>query len=370
MTECRSAHAAAPHWTEAVVLCLERLEDNPPSGGLGFIYVTDGFANNLPEIADYLRSNTGIRNWVGTVGFGICAQGRNYFDEPALSILVADLPDHAFRVLDSLRDPETDLAGGEGSDAGSDPSFGVIHADPRNPALSELIEGLAGQSNGFLVGGLSSSRGGFPQVGRTVGDGGISGVLISSEVPVMTAHSQSCEPIGPYHDVTECEDNLAIELDDRPAVDVFAEDLVAGLGEEVGDVTDAVLVGFPIAGSDTGDYLVRQLVGFDSDRGVIGVSQQLGHGDRLMFCRRDRVAAERDFVRMLEGLKKRLPGTPSGGLYYSCLARGPNLFGPGAWELDTIADVLGDFPITGFYCNGEISNNRLYTFTGVLTLFV
>ena len=31
---------------------------------------------------------------------------------------------------------------------------------------------------------------------------------------------------------------------------------------------------------------------------------------------------------------------------------------------------LGDFPIAGFFANGEICNDRLYGYTGVLTLFV
>ena len=32
--------------------------------------------------------------------------------------------------------------------------------------------------------------------------------------------------------------------------------------------------------------------------------------------------------------------------------------------------ALGDFPLVGFFCNGEISHNRLYGYTGVLTLFL
>jgi small ligand-binding sensory domain FIST len=31
--------------------------------------------------------------------------------------------------------------------------------------------------------------------------------------------------------------------------------------------------------------------------------------------------------------------------------------------------VLGDIPIAGFYGAGEISNARLYGYTGILTLF-
>jgi small ligand-binding sensory domain FIST len=35
-----------------------------------------------------------------------------------------------------------------------------------------------------------------------------------------------------------------------------------------------------------------------------------------------------------------------------------------------IQDVFGDIPLVGFFCNGEISHNRLYGYTGVLTLFI
>ena len=61
---------------------------------------------------------------------------------------------------------------------------------------------------------------------------------------------------------------------------------------------------------------------------------------------------------------------PKAGVYYSCLGRGEALFGKGKGELKMIQDVFGDIPLVGFFCNGEISHNRLYGYTGVLTLFI
>ena len=90
----------------------------------------------------------------------------------------------------------------------------------------------------------------------------------------------------------------------------------------------------------------------------------------MMFCRRDRQAAEADLKRMLGQIKRRLNGPPRGGLYFSCIARGVNLFGPDSAELRLIREELGDLPLAGFYANGEISNNRLYGYTGVLALFL
>ena len=72
---------------------------------------------------------------------------------------------------------------------------------------------------------------------------------------------------------------------------------------------------------------------------------------------------------MLASMKKGLYGSPRGGVYYSCLGRGANLFGPNSEELKLIEAAFGEFPLVGFFCNGEISHNRLYGYTGVLTLF-
>ncbi len=73
---------------------------------------------------------------------------------------------------------------------------------------------------------------------------------------------------------------------------------------------------------------------------------------------------------MLHDLKQRAPSTPRAAVYYSCLGRGQNTFGDNSEELTLVQEGLGDVPLTGFFANGEISNCRLYGYTGVLTLFL
>ena len=42
----------------------------------------------------------------------------------------------------------------------------------------------------------------------------------------------------------------------------------------------------------------------------------------------------------------------------------------GTSEAQVVQEAIGpDVPLIGIYANGEISNNRLYGYTGVLTLF-
>ena len=100
------------------------------------------------------------------------------------------------------------------------------------------------------------------------------------------------------------------------------------------------------------------------------MAHQVSDGDAVLFCRRDPTSAAADLQRMLADLKRRAGGTPRAGLYFSCVARGPNLFGESSQELRMIRDALGAFPLAGFFGNGEIAHDRLYGYTGVLALFL
>ena len=93
-------------------------------------------------------------------------------------------------------------------------------------------------------------------------------------------------------------------------------------------------------------------------------------GRSIVFCRRDRGTASDDLDRMLTSIRSGLYREPKGGVYFSCLGRGASLFGENSEELRIIRDRLGEVPLVGFFCNGEISHNRLYGYTGVLTLFM
>jgi len=151
---------------------------------------------------------------------------------------------------------------------------------------------------------------------------------------------------------------------------VFKDDIGEVLARDLSRTAGYIFAGLPIAGSDTGDYLVRNLIGGDPDNGLLAIGELVQPGELLMFCRRDAGTAREDLIRMLQELRRGLAGPPRGGLYYSCLGRGASLFGPDSEELRLVRDLLGEFPLVGFYANGEISHHRLYGYTGVLTLFL
>jgi small ligand-binding sensory domain FIST len=307
---------------------------------------------------------------VGTVGIGVCATSTEYLDQPALVVLAGAFPEDGFRLLDPLVHP-SELPEGLFACGDQDANLAVLHGDPANLNLLQLIEGVSQRvSSGFVIGGLTSSRGPTPQAVDHASSGGISGVLFGENVRVLTRLSQGCTPIGPRRRVTECHRNVIMKLDGKPALEAFDADVGERLASDYRRAAGEIFAAVTIRGSDTGDYLVRNLVGIDPQQQWLAVGDWIEPGTEIMFCRRDAKSAREDLARVLTSARETIDGVPRGGLYFSCLGRGEGLFGSDSAELRLIEQHLGAFPLIGFFGNGEISHDRLYGYTGVLLLFL
>jgi small ligand-binding sensory domain FIST len=347
----RFAHSGGADWRECVERCADRL--GRAGGGLGFVYFSDALVGFSGEILSCLRDRTGVADWVGTVGTGIIATGTEYQDEPAIAAMVADLDSSAFGIFSGKLPLKRQAS-----------HFAVVHADPQAPDVPGLVADMAAKlASGYVVGGISSSRGATVQIANEVVSGGLSGVALAPQVAVATRLTQGCSPFGPRYRITACEENVIAELDGRPALDVLLE-----AADEKLIRSGRILAGLPVAGSDTGDYVVRNLVGIDPRARLVAIGEAVETGGELLFCRRDAAAAREDLAGMLAKLKAAAP-QPRGALYFSCVARGEHMFGSRGAELSLVRQVLGEVPLVGFFCNGEICHDRLYGYTGVLTLF-
>ena len=364
-TPFKFAHAAQADWTQAAQACMGQLGAIPAAATLGFLYVSDAFAGELDAILAFFRSATGVPHWTGSVGVGVCATGVEYLEEPAIAVMLGEFDPDDFSLLPPLATPQ-DIEAQPLSDA----YFAVVHGDPDNSRIQELIDGLSARlASSFVVGGLSSSRGETAQICDGVVSGGLSGVVFSERVTLATRLTQGIAPLGPRHRITAANKNIIGSLDHRPALDVMKEEIGEVLARDLRRAAGYIFVGLPVRGSDTGDYLVRNILGVDPQNHLVAIGEYVAPGDELLFCRRDQHSAEDDLRRMLAAIGAQL-GTPiRGGVYYACLGRGRHMFGAPNRELGLIRDTLGDFPLVGFFANGEISHNRLYGYTGVLTLF-
>jgi small ligand-binding sensory domain FIST len=354
--------------------CLAQLPPAEKDATLGILYVSEPAAPALPQLVRDLAAGTGVASWVGGVGLGICASGEEVYDRPAAAVMIAPLPPDSFRLFGATDDPAADLPRQHASwIEKAQPSLALVHADPRCTDLIQATIDTGAASGAFLVGGLVSHRCETPLLAGNGPDGlgaaGISGLLLTPEVSVATALTQGCIPIGPVRRIDEARDNVVMAIDGRPALAVFLDDIGPDLARDPRGVGGIIFAGLPVQGSDTGDYLVRNLVGIDPRQGWIVLGAEVAPGDPILFCRRDPESARADLDRMLRQLAGRLQGPPKAGIYVSCIARGAALFGEPGVETGMIRDRFGDIPLIGFFANGEISRDRLYGHTGVLTLF-
>jgi small ligand-binding sensory domain FIST len=415
----RYAHGNHPDWSVATEECLLQLqafagnESYARNANLGFVYLTDALVPHAEQILATLKGRTGIPNWIGASGVGICATGVEYVDEPALAVMLASFAPGAVNVFSGTQRPPTL---GTRTDAGADAAFtALVHADPGTHELPELLVDMAHKvSSGYLFGGLASGRAGALQIADRVLAGGLSGAVFASDVKLVSRVSQGVHPLAgaTRHTVTRADANLILDLDGRPAFDVLLEDagiraraaVGTALGAGAGEVTRedfgrvraklqalgrrGLFVGIEPGSGGQGaayrertpraDYLVRHVVALDPAQRLVAVAAQVEEGQALSFCTRDEPAARKDLIRVCAEIRDHLHEQTEragaeveakGAVYVSCMGRGSHMFGEQGEELRVIQSQLGDVPLVGFYAAGEIGGQNLYGFTGVLTVF-
>ena len=367
-----SASGSDPGALAAALAGRLALDKGAPGGQptFGLLYLSDSMARNAAEVLDALRAATGIRLWTGCAGTALIGGREEYYETPAAVAMVGALDTDAFRLIrgpvDSFEALREQLAGFL---APGEPGRLILHADPGFVGLEDLLTRIDRETAWFCTGGVSSGQGEVVQFAGAVVAGGVSGLALRGSVPLAARHTQGCSPLPGQHRLSETWRNIIVKLDDRPALPVFREVIGDVLARDLRRALGYIHIGLPIPGSDTGDYRVRNIIGIDLDRELLAVGEMLNQGEQILFVRRDGQAAREDLERMVREIRARSANGIRGAVYVSCLGRGRHQFGAEGTEVGIVQDALGDVPLVGFFANGEIFANRLYGYTGVLTLF-
>ncbi len=411
------AHATHPQWRMAAALVLAQLRAQLALPGanhptLALLYITDHYAAEAEAILAHLSAELPeVTDWAGTVGVGVAATNVEYFDEPALAVMLCDLPSDQYRVFSGVAP----------LGLGFEPHTALVHADGRTPELSELINEMAARTDsGYLFGGLAASRGESVQFalggdgfirgqGRSTGvfHGGLSGVAFGAGVSVVSRVTQGCCPVAGSHSITEAERNVVYQIDGEPALQVLLRELDVTLDEpeQALGAVRATLAGLVSpqdvatdgrAISRTGnfgsDVRVRHIIGLDPQRGGVALAEVVESGMQLAFCQRNVQAARADLMRICAEIREELepeelpltvpsaggeaepvvyqPRRMVGAVYVSCSGRGGPHFGGPSAELQIVRHARGDVPLIGFFAGGEIARHHIYGYTGVLTVFL
>jgi small ligand-binding sensory domain FIST len=317
---------------------------------------------------------------LGCTAGGVVGNGCEIEQHPALSITAAWLPGVKLtpfhlsneQALALLNDPEK-LQKTLGIFTGEEPEF-ILLPDPFSFDPASFLKALdeifpASGKIGGLASGAREPGGNRLFLKDKAYDSGLVGVAMCGDIVMDTLVAQGCRPIGVPMFITRGRDHLLYELDGQPALRVLGElyqILNAGDRELF---NHSLFLGIAMRGHQqeyhAGDFLIRNLAGILEQEGALAIGAHLSEGQVVQFHLRDKNTSAHDLeticrrYQMAHGAE---PQTPQGALLFSCLGRGVHLYGEPDHDSNLIKKLIGEIPIGGFFCNGEIGPVHHQTF--------
>jgi small ligand-binding sensory domain FIST len=353
---------------------------------LALIFVSQVWDDFDPaELSSILAKELAPLHSLGCNASGVISGRREVEMKPAIAVLAMRLPGvklHSFSFtpgeLSKMEDGRALVAALDlyPTDNPKFLAFGdPMSCDPDH--LTGLIN--SGYPGAPLVGGLSSG----PQLkkaswmllnGEPI-EKGVAGVALTGDVSFDIVVSQGCRPIGEPLMVTKAEGNVLQELGGRPPLDVLRETLSRCPPDDQRLARHSLFAGLVMkeghSGYKRGDFLIRNLMGFDQDSGSLVLGAALRRGQTLQFQLRDAATSDVDFQAML-GAMAEGGAAPRGALLVACCGRGQGLYGEPDHDAGLVQSMRGPLPMAGFFANGEFGpvdgRNYVHGYTSSLVV--
>ena len=338
----------------------------------------------LTRAARWLHERYQPRALIGCTASGAVGGGQEVEFRPALSLTAAVLPGVELTPFawDTEALPDLDAAPAAWHRwtgvAPAERQVFVLLAQPTRIDPSDLLLGLDfAYPSSLKVGGLASAH---PHnqllLGAGEPSGSVVGVALSGALRVDAVVAQGCRPLGPSFTVTKCVRNLLVELSGpegpRRPTEVLDEVYEALGPAERARFSETLQVG--VAQSELlgpPEFLIRNVLGADHERGILVTGALLRPGQTLQFHLRDGAAAAEDLRRQLRRVEFARP--PAGALLFTCSGRGQALFGAPNHDSSAFLSEVGDVPLGGFFCAGEIGpvgqETHLHGYTSAFAVF-
>lgn len=358
------------NWPQAVESLADQLE-NQLGGKPDFLlaFISPDYKKYFEEIASALRLRLQPAAFLGCTAGGIVGGGEEVEQQSALTLTGAILPGVNFKTFHITNDALPDLDDAPDSwekliqiESAEKPSF-LLLCDPFSFKVDSFIQGLDYAFPKLIkLGGLASG-GHKAGENRLICDdkvfrSGLVGVALTGNIQVESVVAQGCRAIGKPSRVTKCDRNLLYELDGKPAVNVLRDAIERLSDREQKLAKDAIFLGVAMNEFQDkfvdGDFLVRNIFGIEPMSGALLVGEVLRSERTVQFHIRDAATSRDDLRAMLKRYVDRFGSSARGALLFSCLGRGQHLYGEANHDSDCFRDFLGDIPIGGFFCNGEI----------------
>jgi small ligand-binding sensory domain FIST len=366
--------------SRAVAEARTSLGDWSPS--FAVLFASAHFLGSAQALVAAVAEETGSVPLIGCVAEAVAGGAREVESEPAVSLwLAADLGPVETFAMEFVRTSSGRAFGGYRF--GPDPAgVHLMICDPFTFPVTDLLAHLNGQVPGAVImGGMASGGLELQQSRLFLDDRVLPGGAVGAHLPQAEVHplvAQGCRPVGAPYTITRANGHLIPELGGRPPL-VRLQELAAALpGREQELLAAGVQLGVVIneyqAEPGQGDFLIRGIAGVDPGSGAVAVGDEVEVGQSVQFHVRDAQSADEDLRRTLEREAAALDGRrAAGALLFTCNGRGSRLFSEPDHDAGLLAKMLGEIPVAGFFCAGELGpvsgQNFLHAYTASIALF-
>ncbi len=359
------------------------------SWGIGFFFISGFSRESTIQLSLEIQKRLSIRVFLGCSAAGVITDTSEIETEAAVSLILMKFENVT---LQPFYLTQSEIANMSTPDEwykyfdvypNEKPKFFIL-PDPFSIDTNKLLTSFnKAYELSPVIGGLASAG---VQAGENTlilnnnfYEEGCVGLSLQGDIRIETVVSQGCRPIGETYIVTHAEENVIYELGSRPFYEVLEEVLSHKATDRDRILAqEAVFVGIAMdeykEKLKTGDFLIRPVIGLDQQSGAGAISDRIKIGQTIQFHVRDAVSATQELNDLFNMQIKRHPQErPQGALVFSCNGRGKNLFGANDHDLMIIKKHIGNLPIAGFFCAGEIGpvggRNFLHGFTSSIALF-
>ena len=354
---------------------------------LAVVFFTADHVAHAPDLVSSLSRAVGTDCVVGSSGVGVLTGEGEIEGSGGIAVLAIGGEEIIGRpfIFEPLKNNEANLGASFGdflAKTQEKNSLMILLPDTYNGNPQRLLQTMASKAGFHPVIGAGSTENGtvgatYQLCGDKVATNAVAGAYLSGGFNAHVDITQGCQPISERMVITKAEGNLIYEINHRSALEVFAKLLKGPLAEDIRRALMVLFVGLPADRQENsvapGKYLVRNIVGLDPEKGILGVAEEVGEGETMVFTMRDGQRAREDLGQMLHRQVDGLTGKkPSFGLYFNCCARGSSLYGIPGIDSAYIRQALGDIPLIGMFGGYELAPlggaNHLFAYTGVLAL--
>jgi len=238
----------------------------------------------------------------------------------------------------------------------------MLFSDTRSGDMADVVAG-AYRAAGPLVPLAGGGAGGDEprqfSDGRALRDSVVA-VAIGSPRPIGLGVSDGCSPVGVPSIVTRANGRVLLELDGRPAAQVYLEKLGAGARQMDDSELARFAVLHPLAQPElSGDRRLRHVLGRTGDGGLHCATTVPPHA-AVEFTAQDPELVVRSSWDAVSNALMPLGGEPaSAAIVFDCAGRKRALSDDLGREVDTLRSSFGKpLPMAGGYTHGEIGRAR------------